>query len=41
MYYDTLTSEEQVSRLIKPILLVLQEAGGQLTALKFGKESVN
>ena len=30
MYYDTLTSEEQVSRLIKPILLVLQEAGGQL-----------
>lgn len=30
MYYDTLTSEEQVSHLIKPILLVLQEAGGQL-----------
>ena len=30
MYYDTLTSEEQASRLIKPILLVLQEAGGQL-----------
>ena len=30
MYYDTLNSEEQVSYLIKPIIEVLQEAGGQL-----------
>lgn len=30
MYYDTLNSEEQVSYLIKPILEVLQSAGGQL-----------
>ncbi len=30
MYYDTLNSEKQVSYLIKPILEVLQEAGGQL-----------
>ena len=30
MYYDTLNSEEQISYLIKPILEVLQEAGGQL-----------
>ena len=30
MYYDTLNSEEQVSYLIKPILEVLQAAGGQL-----------
>ena len=30
MFYDTLNSEEQVSYLIKPILQVLQEAGGQL-----------
>lgn len=30
MYFDTLNTEEQVSYLIKPILLVLQEAGGQL-----------
>lgn len=30
MYYDTLNSEEQVSYLIKPILKVLQDAGGQL-----------
>ena len=30
MYYDTLSSEEQVTHLIKPIIEVLQEAGGQL-----------
>lgn len=30
MFYDTLNSEEQISYLIKPILQVLQEAGGQL-----------
>lgn len=30
MYYDTLNSEEQVSYLIKPILEILQAAGGQL-----------
>lgn len=30
MYYDTLNSEQQVSYLIKPIIEVLQEAGGQL-----------
>lgn len=30
IYYDTLNSEEQISRLIKPILEVLQAAGGQL-----------
>ena len=30
MYYDTLNSEKQVSYLIKPILEVLQAAGGQL-----------
>lgn len=30
MYYDTLNSEEQVSYLIKPILELLQAAGGQL-----------
>lgn len=30
IYYDTLNSEEQVSYLIKPILEVLQAAGGQL-----------
>lgn len=30
MYYDTLNFEEQVSYLIKPILEVLQAAGGQL-----------
>ena len=30
MYFDTLSSEEQVSYLIKPIIEVLQEAGGQL-----------
>lgn len=30
MYYDTLNSEEQVSYLIKPIIEVLQAAGGQL-----------
>lgn len=30
MYYDTLNSEQQVSYLIKPILEVLQSAGGQL-----------
>ena len=30
MYFDTLNSEEQVSYLIKPIIEVLQEAGGQL-----------
>lgn len=30
MYYDKLNSEEQVSYLIKPILEVLQAAGGQL-----------
>ncbi len=30
MFYDTLNSEEQVSYLIKPIIEVLQEAGGQL-----------
>lgn len=30
MYYDALNSEEQTSYLIKPIIEVLQEAGGQL-----------
>lgn len=30
MYFDTLDSEAQISYLIKPILLVLQEAGGGL-----------
>jgi len=30
VYYDTLNSEEQVSYLIKPIIEVLQAAGGQL-----------
>ena len=30
MFYDDLNSEEQVSYLMKPILQVLQEAGGQL-----------
>lgn len=30
MYYETLNSEEQISYLIKPILAVLQAAGGQL-----------
>ena len=30
MFYDDLNIEEQVSYLIKPILQVLQEAGGQL-----------
>lgn len=30
MYYDTLNSEQQVSYLIRPIIEVLQEAGGQL-----------
>ena len=30
MYYDTLNTEEQVSYIIKPIIGVLQEAGGQL-----------
>ena len=30
MYFDTLNSEKQVSYLIKPIIEVLQEAGGQL-----------
>lgn len=30
MFYDDLNTEEQVSYLIKPILQVLQEAGGQL-----------
>ena len=30
MYYDTLNSEEQISYLMKPIIEVLQEAGGQL-----------
>ena len=30
MYYDTLNSEQQISYLIKPIIEVLQEAGGQL-----------
>lgn len=30
MYFDTLDSEAQISYLIKPILLVLQEAGGRL-----------
>lgn len=34
MYYDTLNSEQQVSYLIKPIIEVLQEAGGQLNARK-------
>lgn len=28
MFYDDLNTEEQVSYLIKPILQVLQEAGG-------------
>lgn len=30
MFFDTLDSEEQISFLIKPILKVLQEAGGEL-----------
>ena len=30
LYYDTLNSEQQISYLIKPIIEVLQEAGGQL-----------
>lgn len=30
IYYDTLNTEEQISYLIKPIIEVLQEAGGQL-----------
>lgn len=30
MYFDTLNSEQKVSYLIKPIIEVLQEAGGQL-----------
>lgn len=30
IYFDTLNTEMQVSYLIKPIIEVLQEAGGQL-----------
>lgn len=30
MYYENLDSDEQISYLIKPIIKVLQEAGGQL-----------
>lgn len=30
MYYESLDSDEQISYLIKPIIKVLQEAGGQL-----------
>ena len=30
MFFDTLDSEAQISYLIKPILLVLQKAGGRL-----------
>ena len=30
MYYDELNSEEKITHLIKPILEVLQAAGGQL-----------
>ncbi len=30
MFYDTLNTEEQVSYLIKPIIEVLQEAGGAI-----------
>ncbi len=30
MYYDILNSEQQISYLIKPIIEMLQEAGGQL-----------
>ena len=30
MFFDTLDSEAKVSYLIKPILMVLQEAGGRL-----------
>ena len=30
IYFDKLGTEEQVSYLIKPIIEVLQEAGGQL-----------
>ncbi len=30
IYFDTLTSEDQIASLIKPIVEVLQEAGGQL-----------
>lgn len=30
LYYDTLNSEQQISYLIKPIIEVLQESGGQL-----------
>lgn len=36
MFYDTLNTEEQVSYLIKPIIEVLQEAGGQLREQKLG-----
>lgn len=41
MFYDTLNSEDQVSYLIKPILEVLQSAGGQEDALKFVTELVS
>ena len=34
MFYDDLNTEEQVSYLIKPILQVLQEEGGQLEGSK-------
>lgn len=40
MFYDTLNTEEQVSYLIKPIIEVLQEAGGQLEEQKLGIELV-
>lgn len=40
LYYDTLNSEQQISYLIKPIIEVLQEAGGQLDRQKSETESV-
>ena len=36
MYFDTLNNEQQVSYLIKPIIEVLQEAGGQLERSEIG-----
>lgn len=38
MFYDTLNTEEQVSYLIKPIIEVLQEAGGNWREQKLGIE---
>lgn len=41
MFYDDLNTEEQVSYLIKPILQVLQEAGGQLERSELETELVS